>query len=58
MARNRIFRKDGTPTPYFWSDKDSSALTAKKIYKRTADGVKRMKGVLFNAATKRVKKLS
>ena len=56
MARNRIFKKDGSPTPYFWSDKDPAAPTEKTVFKETESGVKRMRGVQFTAATKRLKK--
>jgi hypothetical protein len=56
MARTRIFKKDGTPTPFFWSDKDGNALSAKRVYKKTADGVKRMRGVRFDVEKKEFRK--
>jgi hypothetical protein len=56
MARTRIFKKDGASTPYFWSDTDGTAPDRKRIYKKTAEGVKRMKGAFFNARTNRVRK--
>jgi hypothetical protein len=56
MARFKISKKDGTPSPYFWSDKDGTERTQKRVYKQTEDGVKRMKGVTFNAATNRIRK--
>jgi hypothetical protein len=56
MAKTRIFRKDGTATQYFWSEKDGNAKTEKTVYKQTTDGVKRMKGVRFNALTNRMRK--
>lgn len=52
--RVRISRKDGTPTQYFWSDKDGKA--DKTVYKQTTDGVKRMKGVHFDAGARRIVK--
>ena len=55
MARIRILRKDGTPTLYFWSDGDKAAAE-KTVYKQTTDGVKRMKGVHFDATKKRIVK--
>lgn len=55
MAKIRIFRKDGTPTPYFWSDRDSDR-TNLTIYKKTPDGVKRMRGVHYDAVAGRVRK--
>jgi len=52
----KIFKKDGTPTPYFWSEKDGAVRTEKTVYKETSDGVKRMKGVRFNPVTNRMQK--
>ncbi|HSJ32073.1 MAG TPA: hypothetical protein VK933_11610 [Longimicrobiales bacterium] len=56
MARIRISKKDGTPTPYFWSDKDGTDRTKQVVYKETVDGVKRMKGVRFNSVTNRMRR--
>jgi hypothetical protein len=52
MAQVNIVKKDGTPTPYFWSEKDGADRTSKTVYKRTEDGIKRMKGVRYNAVAK------
>jgi hypothetical protein len=56
MAKVKIFKKDGTPTPYFWLNRDSGDRTSETVYKRTPDGIKRMKGVHFNAVTNRMHK--
>lgn len=56
MARIRISKKDGTSTPYFWSDKDGSDRTRQTVYKQTVEGVKRMKGVSFNSVTNRMRR--
>jgi len=48
MARNRIFKEDGKPTPFFWTDKDGKGLTEKTVFKKTISGVKRMRGVHFD----------
>jgi hypothetical protein len=56
MNKVKIFKKDGTPTPYFWMHKPTGEGINKTVYKQTADGVKRMKGVRFNATTKRMLK--
>lgn len=56
MAKVKIVRKDGSPTPYFWSDKDGTDRERKTVYKNTADGRKRMRGVHFNAVTNRLRK--
>lgn len=51
MAKTKIFKKDGTPTAYFWTDKNDEEKSRVTVYKRTPDGVKRMRGVHFNAVT-------
>jgi hypothetical protein len=56
MAKVKIFKKDGSASPYFWSNRDSGDRTAMTVYKQTAEGVKRMTGVCYNAVTKRIKK--
>ena len=46
----KIFKKDGTPTPYFWSDRDGGDKSNQTVYKRTEEGaIKRMTGVHFDA---------
>lgn len=56
MARTKIVKKDGTPTPYFWSDKDGNTPKDRRVYKQTDDGVKRMKGVRFDVKANRIRK--
>ncbi|NIP80566.1 MAG: hypothetical protein GWM90_15635 [Gemmatimonadetes bacterium] len=56
MARVRITKRDGSTTPYFWSDKEQGSKTRKTVYKQTADGVKRMRGVRFDPVTNRMHK--
>jgi hypothetical protein len=56
MARMRIFRKDGRPTPFFWREEDGKDRTQQTVYKRTVAGVKRMKGVHFNVQTNEFEK--
>jgi hypothetical protein len=56
MAKVKIFKKDGSASPYFWSNRDSGDRTAMTVYKQTAEGVKRMTGVCYNAVTKRIRK--
>ena len=51
----KIVKKNGTPTPYFWTDRDSDR-THLTVYKQTAEGVKRMTGVHFDAVTNRMHK--
>ena len=49
MARMQILKKDGTPTQYFWTDKDGREESRKFVFKETAKGLTRMKGVHFDA---------
>jgi len=56
MAKVKIFKKDGSPTPYFWSDKDGTDRTHQTVYKQTDEGVKRMRGVHFDAVKNRMHK--
>jgi hypothetical protein len=53
MSRIKIFKKDGSATPYFWLEKDKGHR--KVVYKETVDGVKRMKGVRFNPTTNQMR---
>jgi hypothetical protein len=55
MARIMIVKRDGTKTQYFWNDRDSDR-THLTVYKKTEDGIKRMKGVHFNAVENRIHK--
>lgn len=57
MARNTISKKDGTPTQYFWSDRDGTDIESKRVYKKTEEGIKRMSGVRFNTRTNRIRKV-
>jgi hypothetical protein len=56
MARVTIIKKDGTATPYFWSDTESTPPSERTVYKQTEAGVKRMRGVHFDASAKRIVK--
>jgi S-adenosylmethionine:tRNA-ribosyltransferase-isomerase (queuine synthetase) len=56
MAKIKIFKKDGTPTPYFWSNKNSGDRNYQTVYKKTDEGIKRMKGVHFDAVNNRMVK--
>jgi hypothetical protein len=52
--KTKIVKKDGSATPYFWSDKDGKELTEKTVYKQTDRGVTRMKGVKFDVTRKKM----
>lgn len=56
MAKVRIMKKDGTPSRFFWLDRDGGDRTNERLYRETEDGVKRIRGVRFNAVTNRVRK--
>ena len=50
MARVRIVRPDGRPSPYFWKDGKEGAEPLKTVYKKTPAGVKKMTGVRYDLA--------
>jgi hypothetical protein len=54
MAKITIYKKDGTATPYFWSNKHQGDRKYQTVYKHTADGIKRMKGVHFDAVANKM----
>lgn len=54
MARIKIFRKDGSPTPYFWSNKNAENKSLHIVYKETDKGITRMNGVRYEPATGRM----
>jgi hypothetical protein len=56
MAKVMISKKNGTPTPYFWSDKEVGDRASRTVYKQTEEGVKRIKGVRFNSVTNRMRR--
>ena len=55
MARIMIVKKNGTKTPYFWNDQDADRQNL-TVYKKTEDGIKRMKGVHYDAVANRMHK--
>ena len=50
MARVKIVRPDGRPSPYFWKDEKEGAKPLKTVYKKTSEGVKRLRGVRYDLA--------
>ena len=56
MARVKIVRPDGSPSPYFWKDEKEAAALLKTVYKKTSDGVKRLRGVQYDLANNTFKK--
>jgi hypothetical protein len=56
MARTMIVKKDGTTTPYFWTDKDGNDPGHKTVFKQTDSGITKMKGVSYDVEKKRIRK--
>lgn len=48
MARVDIVRPDGRSSPYFWKDEKDGTKSLKTVYKKTSDGVKKLKGVRYD----------
>lgn len=56
MNRTKIVKRDGSPTPFFWSDEDGKDRAHKTVFKETPEGVKRKKGVHFDVNTNQIHK--
>jgi hypothetical protein len=50
MARVKIVKPDGSPSPYFWNDQKEGAKPLKTVYKKTSQGVKKLRGVRYDLA--------
>ena len=48
MARVKIVRPDGSPSPFFWKEEKDGKSPLKTVFKNTEDGVKRLKGVRYD----------
>ncbi|MEX0893421.1 MAG: hypothetical protein WEB88_14740 [Gemmatimonadota bacterium] len=57
MAKVKIFKKDGTPTPFYWLNQDSVDRKRAEVFKRTSEGIKRLKGVRFNTVSNRMRRI-
>lgn len=55
MAKVKIVKKDGSPTAFFWMDKDVTDRTNLTVYKQTAEGVKKMRGVHYDAVANQMR---
>jgi hypothetical protein len=56
MKKNPILKKSGKPSNFFWTDADGADESHRTVYKQTEEGVKRMKGVTYDAAANRINK--
>jgi hypothetical protein len=56
MARVKIVRPDGSPSPYFWKNDKDAKKKLKTVYKVTPDGIKRLRGVLYDLANNTFRK--
>lgn len=59
MARIAITKKDGTPTPLFWSDQhDGNDHQMKRVFRETDDGrVLRSQSLRYDAERKRLQRV-
>jgi hypothetical protein len=48
MARVKIVKPDGSPSPYFWKEEKDGSKSLKTVYKKTSDGVKRLRGYRYD----------
>ena len=56
MAKVKIVRPDGSPSPFFWDDKKDADAEYKTVYKKTPSGVKRLRGYTYDLAGNTFKK--
>ena len=56
MKKKPILKKSGALSPFFYDEADKADPTRHTVYKQTEAGVKRMKGVTFDAGTNQVNK--
>jgi len=50
MARVKIVRPDGTPSPFFWKTGKDGSDALKTVYKVKSGVVKRLRGVRYDPA--------
>ena len=51
MARHTIHNKQGKPTDYYWSDKHATDPSRATVFRKTEEGIKKMRGVHFDCKT-------
>lgn len=56
MARHPITDKNGKTTQYFWSDEHASNPEQAVVFRKTEEGVKKMRGVVFDSKAGRIVK--
>lgn len=56
MARHTIINKHGQATEYFWSDEHATDPKQVTVFRQTESGIKKMRGVTFNAKANRIVK--
>ena len=58
MARIPIFKKDGSPTNMFWSDRLDGKQPLKTVYRTTREGrVQRSTSVRYDAARQKLHRI-
>jgi hypothetical protein len=56
MARHPISDKHGKPTEYFWSDKHATDPQRATVFRKTEEGIKKMRGVHFDSKAGKIVK--
>lgn len=56
MARTQILKKDGSVSPYYWTDDDGKDPASRTVFKKTPDGIKRMRGIMFDSVENKLRK--
>ena len=54
--RHPIKDKHGKQTDYFWSDKHADDPKRATVFRKTVDGIKKMRGVLFDSKAGKIVK--
>lgn len=58
MARIPIVKKDGTPTPLFWSDQRDDDKPLKRVFRATDDGrVMRSRSLRYDTKRKQLQRV-
>jgi hypothetical protein len=57
MARHTILNKAGKSTDYYWTDKHADDPTRVTVFRKTEDGVKKIRGVVFDSKAGKIVKI-
>ena len=56
MARHPITDKNGKSTEYFWSDKHAADPQRATVFRKTEEGIKKIRGVHFDSKAGKIVK--